>query len=117
MDRPGEAHVVSTPSIVVNLWRPVRAGSLFGFATVTLSSGLVVHDVAVYVSNGKRWAAPPAKPRLARDKRQVTLDGKLQWDAVISFSSKGVRDSWSRQIVEAVLRAYPNALNDDSGAP
>jgi hypothetical protein len=98
--------------ITVNLWRPVRKATLCGFATVTLPSGLILHDVAIHAKNGKPWASPPAKPRLDQDRRQVTLDGKLQWDAVVGFRDRDVRDGWSRQIVEAVLRDHPDALKE-----
>jgi hypothetical protein len=102
--------------ITVNLWRPVHKGSLRGFATVTLPSGLILHDVSIHISHSKPWASPPFKPRLDQNKRQITLDSKLQWDPVVTFRNKEVRDNWSRQIIEALLRAHPGALSDDDAA-
>jgi hypothetical protein len=99
-------------SMTCSLWKPVRRNSLLGFATVTLSSGMVLHEVAVNTSHGTIWAAPPAKPRLDKDGRQVVLDGKRQWDPVVSFRTKAVRDNWSAQVIAAVEGAYPNAFAD-----
>ena len=103
--------------MTVNLWRPVHKGSLRGFATLTLGSGLIVYDVAIHVSpTGTPWASPPAKPQLDQDRRQVTLDGRLQWEAVIGFRDRAVRARWSREIIEALLGAYPDALKDVAAA-
>ena len=37
-------------------------------------------------------------------------EGKTRWQPLISFTDKGVRDNWSAQIVDAVHKAHPDAL-------
>jgi hypothetical protein len=103
-------------SMTCTLWKPMRRNSLLGFATVAMSSGLVLHEIAINTSRGAIWAAPPAKPRLDKDGRQILLDGKRQWDQVVSFRSKALRDTWSAQVVAAVERAYPDAFTEESAA-
>jgi hypothetical protein len=83
----------------VREWRPMQKGSLLGFATVEMPSGMIVHDITVHESNGRRWANPPGKPQLDRDKHPIFKDGKLQYAKVIGFESDDRRHKWSDAII------------------
>lgn len=92
-------------------FRPVRKGSLRGFLSVQLPSGLIVREVGVHIAGSKSWCAPPARPWM-RGTELITdaATGKLKWQPLIDFSTHGVRSSWSRQILRALNEAYPEVL-------
>ena len=97
----------------VSDWKPLRKGSLRGFVTVSMPSGMVVHEVAVYVTNGKAWAKPPSKPMIDRN-GCVMLDdaGKKRYSPLFAFASAEIRHRWSEAVVAALLAAHPEALAD-----
>jgi hypothetical protein len=47
---------------VLRDWKLIRKGTLIGFASVSLLSGLQIYDVPVLLSNGSPWATLPSKP-------------------------------------------------------
>jgi len=77
----------------------MNKGTLLGFATVEMPSGLVMYDVGVHRSGSNAWASPPGKPQLDRDKQPIVKDGKLQYAKVVGFTSKDRRDRWSDAII------------------
>jgi hypothetical protein len=94
-------------------WRPLRKGSLLGFAKVrVVEMDMTFIDVAVHVSHGKLWAAPPARPWV-KDGQVVTDDShKVQYSAIVEFGRKETRDAFSAAVVDAVRRFDPRALGD-----
>jgi hypothetical protein len=92
-------------------WRPLRKGSLLGFATVQFGSGQVVHDIPVHQAGSRSWANPPGKPWVGSDDRVVRDEkGKVKYAPVISFSNHGVQRHWSDQVLRALREAYTNAI-------
>jgi hypothetical protein len=91
-------------------WRPLRKGSLLGFAKVQFSSGLIIDEITVHAAGTRVWAGPPARPWL-RDGAPV-LDEKCKpkWQPLVDFSTHGVRSSWTRQVITAVREAQPDVL-------
>jgi hypothetical protein len=90
-------------------------GSLVGFADVRLPSGLEIHDCAVLTSNGKSWAALPAKPVLDRDGRQIIdANGKKKFVPILSWPDRATADAWSDRVVDLVRAEHPEAF-DGSG--
>ena len=104
----------ATLPIIVEDWRPVSRNTLRGFCRVRLQSGMVLHDVAVHAKNGKFWVSPPSKPRLGRDGLQMTdpATGKPLWSPIVAFETKQIGDRFSAQVVEALRRAFPTALDE-----
>jgi DNA-binding cell septation regulator SpoVG len=99
--------------ISISNWKPVNRGALRGFATVGFPSGMTLHEVCVFATNGKFWASPPSKPMLDRDGRVMVDDaGKRRYAAIIEFVSKETRDRWSEAVVAALLAAHPEALDE-----
>lgn len=47
--------------VTVEQWKGHRTGALFGFATVTLASGLTIHGIAVFEKDGERWLKLPPR--------------------------------------------------------
>jgi hypothetical protein len=92
-------------------WRPLSGrGGLVGYASVRFGSGLIVSEIGVFVRGERVWCAPPAKP-LTKDGSPILDErGKPRWLPLIGFATHGVRSSWSRQIIAAIQRQYPEAL-------
>jgi hypothetical protein len=51
-------------------WRPQRSNTLRGFADIGFPNCLVLCDITVHESHGKRWVAPAGIPVLDADRRQ-----------------------------------------------
>jgi hypothetical protein len=103
-------------AILVSLldWRPFRRGTLRGFITAELRSGLIIHEISVFAMNGKAQCALPSKPLLDREGRAVLdASGKRRYAEIIAFSSKETRDHFSAAIIAALLAAHPEALAGD----
>jgi hypothetical protein len=98
--------------VVVLTWRAFHsAGSLRGFATIKLPSGLVCHDFAVHRS-GESWRVlPPSRPRLDHEGRPTRDEtGRIQRSPVVSFADPGTHARFSDVVIDALRAAFPEAL-------
>jgi hypothetical protein len=96
---------------------PDRAMTLRGFATVELPIGLVIEGCSVHVSNGRAWAALPARPMLDSAGAAIRDDrGKIKYAPVLAWRDRNLGDRWSDAVIELVQVHHPGAL-DDGGAP
>ena len=92
-------------------WRPLAKNTLRGFARVRLPEGIVLHDVAVHVRDGKAWASPPGRPAVGRDGVQLRdAAGKASFTPTITFNCRADADAFSAAIVGAVRARHPEAL-------
>ena len=87
-------------------WRPVRKGSLLGFLSLHLDSGLVLRDCSVHrASDGRLWLGLPAKPQLDREGRQARdINGKRIYEPVVEIDDKARREIFQTQAVAAVTK-------------
>ncbi len=93
-------------------WKPCRQGSLRGFATVALPSGMTLHGCGVFAGPTGPWAAPPTKPMIGRDGAAMRgVDGKTRHVPAVSFHDIAARDRWSAAVIAALLAAHPDALD------
>ena len=92
-------------------WRSVERGSLLGFAKIKIAQWkLTIDDVAVHQSNGKRWAALPARPQLDASRQVVRGDdGKPKYVKTMFFDDRATADRFSAAVVEAVKGHMPKA--------
>lgn len=89
--------------LVIRDFRPVRKNSLLGFAKIELPIGLVISDVTVHESHGKRWASMPSKPVLDSDGRhKQSADGKREYAFIISWRSRELSDGFSEAVLSAL---------------
>ena len=98
-------------SFVATTWKPLRKGSLVGFVSITMPSGITIHEVSVLETNGKFWASPPSKPMIDRNGVVMTGDdGKRRYTPIIEFVDRDTRSRWSNAVIEALRTAEPEAL-------
>jgi hypothetical protein len=92
-------------------WRAYHKNTLRGFASVRFASGVEVHEIAVHIASGRAWASPPGRPWIDASGAVVRGDdGKIKYQALITFASHGVRSRWSRAVLDAVRAEHPEVL-------
>jgi hypothetical protein len=105
---------MTSPPILVSDWKARQAGTLRGFCTVHLPSGMVLHEVAIHTRSGSWWASPASKPMLSRDGTALRDEaGKVRYSPVVSFADKQTRDRLSQAVVDALRRAHPEVFDPD----
>jgi hypothetical protein len=108
---------MTAPTILVTDWKPRHSGTLHGFCTVHLPSGMILHEVSIHTRSGSWWASPASKPMLSRDGTALRDEaGKVRYSSIVSFDSKQTRDRLSQAVVDALRRAHPEVFAED-GAP
>lgn len=101
------------PPMQVSLtdWRPLRRNSLLGLASIRVGA-LLIKDVTVHASNGRRWTGLPAKPRIATGGEVMKDDkGKILYTPVMEWSSRETADRFSNAVIAAVEREHPGDLD------
>jgi len=76
-------------------WKPLANGSLRGFLTLTLPSGLVIHNCQLLEAGGRRWVGLPAR-------RFSMADGKVHYEPIIEFTTRKPHHNFERAALEAV---------------
>jgi hypothetical protein len=105
-------------TVKVELFKPLRSNTLFGFADIVIPEmRLRILDATVHESHGKRWVGLPAKLQITRD-RSVRLDqrGKVVYSPVLEFTDRATRDAFSARVIDALLEDFPGAFEDRSAA-
>ena len=99
-------------------WKPLRKGSLVGFVSVSMPSGIIIHEVSILETNGRFWASPPSKPMIDRHGVAMTDDnGKRRFAPLIEFRDQDTRSRWSDAVIEALRTAEPGALAAQPAEP
>jgi hypothetical protein len=101
--------------LVLLSWKPLVRNSLRGFAKVRIGRAMIVHDVAVHNSGGRRWAQLPAKPQVdasgvaKRDDR-----GKILYTPLVEWADRETADRFSESVISAVEELNPGATAADA---
>ena len=82
-------------TITVSNWKPLKNGSLRGFLTLTLPSGLVIHNCQLLESGGQQWIGLPAR-------RFQSANGAIHYQPIIEFASKKALNNFRGQAIRAV---------------
>jgi len=94
-------------------WRAMRRNSLRGFASVRIG-GLLVRDISVHNSHGKRWASLPSKPLINGEGVAKRTDaGKIQYVPILEWSRRELSDEFSEAVIEALEREHPGSTSAD----
>jgi DNA-binding cell septation regulator SpoVG len=84
-------------AFLVSDWKAYEKGTLRGFLSLTLPSGLVIHNCTLHHKGDSRWIGLPA--------RQFTKDdGTKSFSPIIEFVSNEARNRFRDAAVEAVER-------------
>jgi hypothetical protein len=106
----------SMPIVLVD-WRPLRKGSLVGFAKILLGRSLMISNVTVNVSNGKAWAALPSKPVIVDGKHALNpTTGRPAYKPDMEWASDSARRRFSDSVVDAIRAHHPEAFSDGVGS-
>jgi len=70
-------------------------GSLRGFLTVTLPSGIVIHNYQLLEAGGKRWIGLPAR-------RFKVADGTAKYQPIVEFATKRGLQNFRESVLRAV---------------
>ena len=105
----------TTTAMPVSLleWRAVKRNTLRGFAKIRIGKSMIVADVSVNVSHGRRWASFPAKPVVSSDgvaKRDEK--GKIVYVPLISWTDRDTADRFSEGVIQAIEREHPGATEE-----
>jgi hypothetical protein len=68
-------------TITVSKWKLLKNGSLRRFLTLTLPSGLIIHNCQLLEVGGRRWIGLPAH-------RFHLADGAIKDQSVVRFATK-----------------------------
>jgi DNA-binding cell septation regulator SpoVG len=82
---------------LITNWKAHRKNTLQGFLSITLPSGLVIHNCTLHESSGVRWIGLPARP-YTKD------DGSTSYATLIEFSTAETRHRFQTAALEAVGR-------------
>ena len=88
-------------TITVSNWKPLEHKSLRGFLTLTLPSGLVIHNCQLLEAGEERWVGLPSR-------RFLMADGKVHYEPIIEFVTRKAHRNFARtalQVVEVYLKA------------
>ena len=104
-------------AVTISDWKPRQSGTLRGFLTAHLPSGMVLHEVGIHTRNGSWWATPASKPMVGKDGLVLRDEtGKVRYSPLVSFDSRQTRDRLSQAVVDALRRAHPEVFAGD-GTP
>ena len=108
------AHGARAPSVVLLSWKPIRKGSLLGFAAVRLDRTLIVHDVPVPTGKSGPWVGTPSKPQIGPDgTARRSGDGKALYSPVLEWADKEAARRFGDAVLDALQREHPGALDPD----
>jgi hypothetical protein len=95
------------PVMKISDAKTVVSGALRGFCTVTMPSGMVLHQVGIFAKDGQVWAGPPSKQRIGRDGVAMKNNGKAVYEPVVGFVDKVTQQRWSDAVIAAVRDQEP----------
>ena len=104
----------SKPSAGAKILRftPHQAGSMLGFLSVEMPSGLIINDLKLMLGpTGKPWLAMPSQKRVDRDGNPVVgPNGKQTYTQTVEFASRSAADRFRHLVLDALRQKHPEAL-------
>ena len=98
--------------VKIRRWQPHQAGSMRGFLSAGLPSGLIVNDMKLMVGpKGSLWIAMLPIKRVDRDGNTVVRpDGKVLYSKMIEFANLSAADRFRDTVLNAFRRQHPEVL-------
>jgi hypothetical protein len=99
-------------AVSVSNWKARTSGTLRGFLSAHLPSGLVLHELMLHERDGQWWLSFPSKPMLGADGVALRDErGKIRYSApIIEFTSRSAKDRFSALVLEALREAHPEVF-------
>lgn len=87
-----------------------QAGTLLGFFSAEMPSGIVIHGLKLMVGpQGTRFVGMPGEKRRGENDQPVLDDrGKLVYDQVVDFRDRATRDRFNEAVLAALRAKYPS---------
>jgi hypothetical protein len=103
---------VNPPAIAISNWKSRDSGTLRGFFSASLPSGLDLHELMLHRRDGSWWLSFPSKPMLGTDGAALRDErGKVRYSApLVSFASRQARDRFTEQMLAALRQAQPEVF-------
>jgi hypothetical protein len=93
--------------VTILQWRRLEKNNLMGFAKIQIGA-LIISDVTVMASNGRKWAGLPSKPMINRDGQVMQDDrGKTRYSPILEWASKETADRFSKAVISAIEAEHP----------
>jgi hypothetical protein len=92
--------MVTAPAkaIAISDWKPYPKGTLQGFFTAQLPSGMIVRGCSLHTKNGASWLTMPSE-------KFPKQDGSTGYKPVVEFVNRSVADKFRDQVIDAIDRA------------
>lgn len=106
------------PALPISLlgWKTMPRNSLRGFAKVRLGKSLIINDVTVHCSHGRRWATLPSKPLvLSNGEVKKEASGKITYVPLLEWTDRESADRFSEAVIAAVEREHPGETEGSFG--
>jgi hypothetical protein len=109
---------MNPPAIMITDWKARESGTLRGFFTAQLTSGLVLHELMLHERDGNWWISFPSKPMLGADGAALRDDsGKVRYSTpLISFTNRRAKDRLTDQLLAALRLAQPQVFAAEAAA-
>ena len=103
---------MSAPSICISGWKARESGTLRGFFSAILPSGLELHELMLHHRDGSWWLSFPAKPLLGADGTALRDErGKIRYSApLISLAPRDARERFNQAVLDALRLAQPEVF-------
>jgi DNA-binding cell septation regulator SpoVG len=105
----------SKADVKIRRWQSFQnpAGTMPGFVSVEMSSGLVINDCKLMVGpNDRRWVAMPSVKQFDRDgAARLDANGRPTYSQIVEFASPKAADRFRDLVLDALRRQHPDALD------
>jgi len=93
---------------ILDLSRILNGGALLAKCKIRLPNRLEISDVAIFVKDGKRWAALPSEVQRDYTTGQPVKDenGRAKYRSSLRWSTRELQNSFSEAVIAAVEAAH-----------
>jgi hypothetical protein len=81
--------------VVIAGWKRLQKGTLVGFFSATLPSGMVLHNLMLHERNGARWIGFPGR-------EWTNQAGQQQFAKLIEFRDRATADKFRDAVLDAL---------------
>ena len=105
-------------AITVADWKPRESGTLVGFFSAGMPSGVTFNELMLHHRDGAWWISFPSKPMLGADGVALRDErGKVRYSKpLIEFASRHARDRFTAQVLAALRQTHPEIFAAEAAA-